>query len=84
MAGFPMLPVIDPKGIRAGRQAVAYAVLLLPVSAAPAWVGISGSVYFVCAIAFSLGLLGLAVRFAAARSDHRGRYLFVGLKPWRI
>ena len=30
-AGFPMLPVIDPDGTRAGRQAVIYAALLVPV-----------------------------------------------------
>src|SRR5438874_331106 len=31
-AGFPMLPVIEPEGRRAGRQAVLYALALVPVS----------------------------------------------------
>ena len=35
-AGFPMLPVIEPDGRRAGRQAVLYAAALLPVSLVPA------------------------------------------------
>ena len=34
-AGFPMLPVIDPDGRRAGRQAVVYAAALLPASLVP-------------------------------------------------
>src|SRR5204863_1334244 len=34
-AGFPMLPVIEPEGRRAGRQAVLYAALLVPASLAP-------------------------------------------------
>ena len=31
-AGFPMLPVIEPNGRRAGRQAVLFAAMLVPVS----------------------------------------------------
>src|SRR5204863_369928 len=34
-AGFPMLPVIDPAGRRAARQAVVYAAALIAVSAVP-------------------------------------------------
>ena len=45
-AGFPMLPVIEPDGRRAGRQAVLYAAALLPVSLVPTLVGVAGAVYF--------------------------------------
>ena len=41
-AGFPMLPVIEPDGRRAGRQAVLYAAALVPVSLVPTFVGIAG------------------------------------------
>ena len=34
-AGFPMLPVVEPDGRRTGRQAVAYAVALVPASLVP-------------------------------------------------
>jgi len=44
-AGFPMLPVLDPTGRRAGNEAVGYAAALLPVSLVPAFVGLSGLVY---------------------------------------
>ena len=45
-AGFPMLPVIEPDGRRAARQAVVYAAALLPVSLAPTFTGIAGPAYF--------------------------------------
>jgi protoheme IX farnesyltransferase len=77
-AGFPMLSVIDPEGRRAGRQAVWYAVALVPASLAPAYIGIAGSVYFASALVLSLTLLVLAVRFSATRSDAAARTLFLG------
>ncbi len=77
-AGFPMLPVIDPQGRRAGRQAVRYAAALVPVSLAPTFAGISGTVYFVSALVLGVALLVLAVRFAATRDDRAARALFLG------
>ena len=77
-AGFPMLSVIDPQGRRAGRQAVRYAAALVPVSLAPTFAGISGTVYFVSALVLGLALLVLAVRFAATRNDRAARALFLG------
>jgi protoheme IX farnesyltransferase len=77
-AGFPMLPVIDPDGHRAGRQAVLYAAALVPVSLLPTLAGISGVVYFGSAIVLSLTLLVLAIRFAATRADAPARALFFG------
>src|SRR5262249_46615133 len=46
-AGFPMLPVVEPDGVRAGRQAVACralppAVATGPDLARPGWNGVSG------------------------------------------
>jgi protoheme IX farnesyltransferase len=75
-AGFPMLPVIDPPGRRAGRQAVAYAAALIPVSAVPALGGLSGDIYLFTALALGAGLLWLAIRFAATRTDRSARRLF--------
>jgi len=77
-AGFPMLPVIDPSGRRAGRQAVVYAAALLAASVAPAFTGVSGGGYLATAIALGAALLALAIRFAATRSDHSARQLFFG------
>ena len=77
-AGFPMLPVIDPEGRRAGRQAVWYAAALVPVSLAPAYIGLAGTAYFASALVLGVALLALAVRFSAARSDGAARALFFG------
>lgn len=77
-AGFPMLPVIEPDGVRAGRQAVIYAAALIPVSLVPTLVGISGTIYFAIAAALGVALLVLAVRFAGTRSDRSARALFFG------
>ena len=77
-AGFPMLPVIDPSGRRAGRQAVVYAAALVPVSVLPTLAGVSGMAYLIVAVALGLGLLGLAISFAATRTDQSARRLFFG------
>jgi heme o synthase len=77
-AGFPMLPVIDPAGRRAGRQAVVFAAALIPVSALPAFAGVSGVAYLIVALALGIGLLWLAIDFAATRTDRSARRLFFG------
>jgi protoheme IX farnesyltransferase len=77
-AGFPMLPVVDPEGRRAGRQALIYAVALVPVSLLPGIVGVSGVVYVWMAAALGLAMLWLTARFAASRTDAAARALFFG------
>ena len=77
-AGFPMLPVIDPAGRRAARQAVVYAAALIPVSAVPTLAGISGAAYLIVAMGLGIGLLGLAFNFATLRTDRSARWLFFG------
>ena len=52
-----MLPVIDPDGRRAGRQAVLYAAALVPVSLVPTFAGIAGAVYFGSALVLGVALL---------------------------
>ena len=75
-AGFPMLPVIEPDGRRAGRQALIYALALLPVSLMPTWAGVSGWIAFAIAAVLGIGLIVLSARFAAARTDQSARTLF--------
>ena len=77
-SGFPMLPVIEPEGRRAGRQAVLYALALVPVSLAPTGAGVAGYAYFGAALMLGLALLVLAGRFARARNDPSARMLFFG------
>jgi len=59
--GIPMLPVVaGEKATR--RQILIYAVLLLPLSVLPWWIGGAGLIYGVSASVLSLVFLGFAVR----------------------
>jgi len=75
-AGFPMLPVVEPDGLRTGQQALLYAAALLPVSIGPTVVGIAGWTYFWLALVLGVGLLVLSARFARERTDRSARTLF--------
>lgn len=75
-AGFPMLPVVEPDGRRAGLQAVFYAAALVPASVAPTVVGLTGTAYFWTALVLGVGLLWMAARFALSRTDATARVLF--------
>jgi protoheme IX farnesyltransferase len=75
--GFPMLPVLDPRGVRTGRQAVLYAAALVPVSLAPTLLGLTGPVYFAGALALSLGFFAASAAFGVARSDLAARRLLL-------
>ncbi len=50
-AGFVMLPVVDPLGVRTGRQAVSHTLGLLPVSLCPFLFHLAGPVYLCGALA---------------------------------
>jgi protoheme IX farnesyltransferase len=77
-AGFPMLPVIEPDGRRAGRQSLVYAAALLPVSLLPAFTGVAGMAYFALAVVLGAAFVVLAARFAADRTESTARGLFFG------
>jgi heme o synthase len=77
-AGFPMLPVIEPDGRSTARQVTAYGAALVPVSLAPAMVGLTTPTYFVGALVLGLAFLGLALRFAWRRPQTDARWLFLG------
>lgn len=75
--GFPMLPVLDPEGVRTGRQAVLYGAALVPISLLPSLLGLMGIVYFFGAFAFGLAYLGFSFAFAQARSNPGARRLML-------
>jgi protoheme IX farnesyltransferase len=77
-AGFPMLPVLEPDGYSTGRQSVAYAAALLPVSLAPTLFGMAGTAYFAAALVLTLGFIALTARFATTRRDADARRVFFG------
>jgi protoheme IX farnesyltransferase len=76
-AGFPLLPIVEPDGRSTGRQALLYALALIPVSVAPTLAGIAGWVYFAGAAGLGITLAAIAARFAADRTTARARVLFL-------
>ncbi len=63
-ADLKMLPVVDGRPGATGRQALNYALALLPVSLLPAAWGMAGPLYFAGAMALGLGFLASSARFA--------------------
>src|SRR3954462_1267416 len=68
-AGFPMLPVIDPDGKRAGKQAVYWGFLMVLASLEPGFSGLAGRAYLAVALVLGMVLFYFAVRFASARNE---------------
>jgi len=77
-----MLPVVKSDGRSTAFAIVAYALALVPVSLAPALVGMSGWSYFVGALLLGLGMLWFSLRMwtmklapAAPQSKRRARHV---------
>jgi protoheme IX farnesyltransferase len=75
-AGFVMLPVVDRDGVRTGRQAVNYALGLLPISLGPFVVHLAGPVYLCGALALGAAYLWFAIQFSRGLTAGRARQLF--------
>jgi protoheme IX farnesyltransferase len=75
-AGFVMLPVRDPEGVRTGRQAISHTLGLIPVSVCPALFGMSGVVYFFGALLLGLAFFWCAIQFSRELTRARARQLF--------
>jgi heme o synthase len=63
-AGIRMLPVVQPDGWSTVCEALIYAVLMIPVSAVPYYLHLTGPVYLVAAVVLGLGYLAYTIRFA--------------------
>lgn len=76
-SGLRMLSVEDENGSMTFRQAALNAAALLPISLAPAVLGIAGQLYFVVAGLLSTTLLVLSILAARAPSPKSARRLFL-------
>lgn len=76
-AGLPVLPVIEPDGRSTGRQVLWYAIALLPMSFAPAAIGLAGLPYLDVALVLGAVLIALSARFARELSTEAARRLFI-------
>lgn len=72
-AGIKMLPVVEPDGQSTSRQIVIYSLLLIPISLLPKYLGMTGSIYTVGAIALGLLFLYAGVRVSLDRTRVRAR-----------
>lgn len=76
-AGIRMLPVVEPEGRITGQQIVAYTLMLVPVSLLPAWMGLSGKIYFYGAIVLGLLFLSSSITAALSKSRQQARRLLL-------
>jgi protoheme IX farnesyltransferase len=77
-AGIRMLPVVQPDGASTVAEALFFAVMMIPVSLVPWWLGLTGTTYAALATALGLLYLGYTVRFAGilrAKSKNESRML---------
>src|SRR6187402_2599477 len=71
-AGIPMMPVVAGEA-STRRQILAYALVLLPVSLAPWWIGGTGAIYGIAALTLSALFVGLSLPVAFRRSGEDDR-----------
>jgi protoheme IX farnesyltransferase len=74
-AGILMLPVVDPEGKLTARQIVMFAVMLLPVSLAPFFFGISGPIFLAGASLLGIWFLWASIQAARAKTKDKARRL---------
>tara|TARA_B100001750_G_scaffold243219_1_gene258028 strand:- start:235 stop:1002 length:768 start_codon:yes stop_codon:yes gene_type:complete len=76
-AGLKMLSGADKGGVIPARQAVHYAMTLLPVSLLPAIFGMVGRTYLYGALTLGLSFLAFTARFGLARTNPRAKTLML-------
>ena len=72
-AGIQMLPVVEPDGESTARQILLYSVLLIPISLLPKWMGMTGTLYLIGAVAMGLLFLYSGIRVSLDRTRVRAR-----------
>ena len=75
--GIRMLPVIDRDGESTARRIVACSLLLIPISLAPLFFGMTGALYAGVALAGGAGVLYFGARLSRDRSFRRARALLL-------
>jgi heme o synthase len=75
--GFAMLSVQDGDGAAVARQAIFYTLALIPVSVAPALLGMTGALYFIGAALAGAVLLAATIRFFFDRQVRNARSVFM-------
>jgi protoheme IX farnesyltransferase len=81
-AGFRILSTVDPSGRSSARHALAFGLLLVPVSVLPTFLGTAGVVYAAGALLLSGWFAGTAVRFFRETTDKAAKSMFLASIAW--
>ncbi len=76
-AGILMLPVVEPEGKLTARQIVMFAIMLLPVSLAPFFLGLSGPIFLAGASLLGIWFLFASIQSARAKTKEKARRLLL-------
>jgi protoheme IX farnesyltransferase len=76
-AGIKMLPVIEPEGKITAQQIVVFTLMLLPISLAPFFFGISGFIYLIGASILGVWFLYESIKMARAKTVKNARKLLL-------
>jgi len=75
-AGFRMLPVLDPQGLRTSRQSLLFTAALFVSSLAPWVLGLAGTLYLAAALVLGGLFVASAARFTLELTVSNARRLF--------
>jgi protoheme IX farnesyltransferase len=81
-AGFRILSTVDPTGRSSARHALAFGLLLVPVSVLPTFLGTAGLVYAAGALLLSAWFAGTAIRFFRETTDAAAKSMFLASIAW--
>ncbi|HYN42164.1 MAG TPA: heme o synthase [Thermoanaerobaculia bacterium] len=81
-AGFRILSTVDPTGRSSARHALAFGLLLVPVSVLPTFLGTAGLVYAAGALLLSAWFAGTAIRFFRETTDQAAKSMFLASIAW--
>jgi heme o synthase len=76
-AGILMLPVVEPSGRITARQIVLFAIMLVPASLAPFFLGVGGIVYLIGATVLGIWFLYESISMARSRTVQKARRLLM-------
>jgi heme o synthase len=76
-AGIKMLPVVEPDGRITARQIVLFAIMMVPVSLAPFFLGFAGLIYLIGATILGVWFLFESVKTARAKTVEKARRLLM-------
>ncbi|MFN7987677.1 MAG: heme o synthase [Thermoanaerobaculia bacterium] len=81
-AGFRILSTVDPTGRSSARHALAFGLLLVPVSLLPTFLGTAGLAYGAGALLLTAWFAGTAIRFYRETTDAAAKSMFLASIAW--